>query len=135
MGRWCSLKNNFVGYFDGSSVPNPGEMTIGGHIINEEDHETICTYSKKLGEGTNNQAEYLSLIELLKQARNKGISKITIKGDSLLVVNQVNELWRTKNSMMKRLQIEVLSLLEDFDEWKLEHVYRNENKEADSLTR
>jgi len=129
-----NLKELFIGHFDGSSIPNPGEMSIGGKITNEENF-TICTYSKALGHGTNNRAEYLSLIELLKKAKDKEIKRIIIKGDSLLVVNQVNGLWGAKNSEMKRLKFEVLNLLEGFDEWKLEHVYRENNKEADSLTR
>jgi ribonuclease HI len=110
-------------------------MQIGGRIINETTNEIVCEYSKKLGDGTNNQAEYLSLIELLKQAKEKGIKNISIKGDSLLVVNQVNETWKAKNSMMKRLQFEVHTLLENFDVWTLSHVYRDENKDADKLTR
>ena len=71
----------------------------------------------------------------MKKAKDKEIKRIIIKGDSLLVVNQVNGLWGAKNSEMKRLKFEVLNLLEGFDEWKLEHVYRENNKEADSLTR
>ena len=42
-----NLKELFIGHFDGSSIPNPGEMSIGGKITNEENF-TICTYSKAL---------------------------------------------------------------------------------------
>jgi ribonuclease HI len=129
------VRDKFIGYFDGSSVPNPGKMQIGGQILNEGTNELVCTYSKKLGDGTNNQAEYLSLIELLKQALERGITEIEIKGDSQLVVNQVNETWKAKNSMMKRLLFEVHTLLENFDVWTISHVYRDENKDADKLTR
>lgn len=124
----------FTGYFDGSSVPNPGEMTIGGKIVDEENND-ICSYSRTLGQGTNNIAEYLSLIELIQYAQEKGIKKIIIKGDSLLVVNQVNGSWRAKDSKMKILKNKVLNSLQYFDEWKLEHIRREFNKEADSLTR
>ncbi len=124
----------YIGYFDGSSIPNPGKMTIGGKIVDEKNN-TICSYSKSLGEGTNNIAEYLSLIELVQYAIGKGIKKIIIKGDSLLVVNQVNGTWKAKDSKMKMLRNEVLDSLNYFDEWKLEHIRREFNKEADSLTR
>jgi ribonuclease HI len=129
------LREVFVGHFDGSSVPNPGKMTIGGKIVDEKSN-TICTYSRILpGEGTNNIAEYLSLIELIQYAKEKGIKKILIKGDSLLVVNQVNGIWKAKDSKMKILKYAVIDSLKYFDEWKLEHVKRELNKEADKLTR
>ena len=128
------MEEKFIGYFDGSSVPNPGTMQIGGQIL-DSNRKVVYAYSKPMGDGTNNQAEYLSLIELLKAAKAKGIKRITIQGDSMLVVNQVNQSWKAKNSMMKRLQIIALELLEYFDEWELSHIYRENNKEADKLTR
>jgi len=128
------LKNIFVGHFDGSSVPNPGEMTIGGKIT-DKDGNTVCTYSRSLGQGTNNIAEYLSLVELIQYAREKGIKNIIIRGDSQLVVNQVNGAWKAKDPKMKMLRNEVLASLQFFDRWKLEHVKREFNKEADNLTR
>jgi len=127
----------YEGYFDGSATPNPGEMIIGGVIkgrfCNVE--ELILKYSIAIGHGTNNESEYNSLIELLTRAKKAGIKALNIKGDSLLVVNQVNGLWKTKDPRMKKLKITVLKLLEDFDYWNLMHVLRGENKEADSLTR
>ncbi|MFW9871486.1 MAG: ribonuclease HI family protein [Candidatus Thorarchaeota archaeon] len=125
----------FVGYFDGSAVPNPGEMKVGGFIINETKKKKIFEYSEKMGEGTNNQAEYLSLIMLLRVALDKGITKISIKGDSMLVVKQVNQEWKVKNSMMKRLNLEIQDLLAQFDEWTLSHIYREDNTDADNLTK
>ena len=129
------MSNHFVGHFDGSSVPNPGKMTIGGRIINVPSGKVVCTYSEEVGEGTNNQAEYLSLIELLKKAIENNITKIYIKGDSMLVVKQVNGEWKVKSPQMKILRNEAQKLLENFDMWKLDHVYRCYNKEADRLTR
>lgn len=42
-----------------------------------------------LGEGTNNDAEYRSLIRGLKTALDMGYDRIHAKGDSRLVVEQV----------------------------------------------
>ena len=126
-------ENIHIGYFDGSATPNPGEMVIGG-VIRDISGNTVSTYSKQMGEGTNNQAEYLSLINLLKEAKENGIQKIHIKGDSLLVVNQVTGVWKAKNSEMKRLKFIVHELLKGFSKWSLKHVPREDNKEADRLT-
>lgn len=124
----------YLGFFDGSATPNPGLMVIGGLVRDSITEKLVCKYSTHIGHGTNNEAEYNSLIELLYQANNIGIKSLHIKGDSLLVVNQVNGLWKAKNPRMKKLKLTVLNILENFDEWKLEHVPRSENKEADFLT-
>jgi ribonuclease HI len=124
-----------VGHFDGSSVPNPGEMTIGGRIVEISSGDIICTYSERAGSGTNNQAEYLSLIKLLEKALENNISKLYLRGDSKLVVNQVNGSWRCSKHTLQPLQKRCRELLAKFDEWNLEHVHREYNKEADKLTR
>jgi len=134
MIRRNKLTERFFGYFDGSCTPNPGEMSIGG-LIKSENGDVISSFSDSIGYGTNNRAEYISLLRLLKLAKENGIRAISIKGDSLLVVNQVKGEWRAKNPEMNRLKFEVVNLLENFDWWELEHVNRNENKEADILSK
>lgn len=132
------VKNNDVsfyeGYFDGSAKPNPGKMTIGGFIISPDKNITN-RYSSKLGHGTNNEAEYLSFIRLLDNALDLGIREIKIYGDSALVVNQVNRTWKAKDKRMKAFRDEALSKLARFHEWRLEHIKRNLNMQADLLTR
>ena len=53
----------YTAYFDGSAKPNPGMMKIGG-LVKDETGTIKGEYSKELGHGTNNEAEYLSLIIL-----------------------------------------------------------------------
>ena len=129
--------SKFIGYFDGSSIPNPGEMKIGGYIIDRETNKVICEYSEELGKGTNNQAEYLSLIKLLELAHENGITSISLKGDSKLVVNQLAKVkpWKCNNFALKVYRDRCKILLNGFSEWDLTHIYRDQNQEADSLTR
>jgi ribonuclease HI len=124
----------YKGYFDGSSKPNPGIMKIGG-FIKSPDISIINQYSATLGHGTNNEAEYLSFIRLLDNALDLGIRKIELYGDSALVVNQVNRTWKAKDKRMKAFRDEALSKLAKFHEWRLEHIKRDLNTEADFLTR
>jgi len=119
--------------FDGSSIPNPGEMKIGGWI-KDSNQKQRYSFSRSIGQGTNNEAEYQALIHLLKTARRLEIKNIFITGDSALVVSQVNGIWKVKNKRMKVLHEEVLSLLKGMN-WTLKHVVRKYNSEADSLTR
>ena len=127
------MRKQHKAFFDGGATPNPGIMKIGGYI---QDHqrEEIFSYSKTLAHGTNNEAEYKSLIFLLQEIVNRGINKISIYGDSQLVVNQVKGVFKTKDYRMKKLRGEARTLLSKIDRWNLNHIPRSRNKKADSLT-
>lgn len=122
------------GFFDGSAKPNPGIMTIGG-LIKSPDNVVVERYSTELGHGTNNEAEYISFIKLVEFSLQRGIKKIELYGDSALVVNQVNRAWKAKDDRMKAFRDEALEKLAGFHEWRLAHIKRALNTEADSLTR
>ena len=125
----------YVGQFDGSAIPNPGKMKIGGHIKTLKDMQTpLWTFSIGLGDGTNNRAEYLALIELLEIAIKKGVKRMNIYGDSNLVVMQVTRKWKA-NKLMAPLRDKAIQLLSNFDHWSISHVPRALNSEADALTR
>jgi ribonuclease HI len=123
---------NYTAAFDGGATPNPGQMKIGGII--KCDDEVIFTFSRNIGIGTNNIAEYMALLELVYEIRRRKIESVQIQGDSALVINQVNGVWRAKNPTMKEYRDRVLSVLNEIKDWNLKHVLRNQNREADSLT-
>ncbi len=128
-------KQIYVGQFDGSAKPNPGEMKIGGFIKSPTNmNKTIFTFSFEKGPGTNNRAEYLALIQLIESAIERGIKRFNIYGDSNLAVMQVNRKWKA-NKDMAPLRDQAIKLLKNFDHWSLSHVPRALNSEADSLTR
>lgn len=124
---------SYTAGFDGSATPNPGDMKIGGWIKNPSG-KRIYDFTKAIGHGTNNEAEYNALIKLMSEIKKRGIIKVKIKGDSALVVNQVNSIWKTKDPRMKKLRHRVLSESKGLD-YILEHVVREYNSEADLLTR
>ncbi len=125
----------YEGFFDGSAAPNPGQMTIGGYIKRVSEKAILFQYSIVLGHGTNNEAEYSSLIELCNNLEPHGIKNINIFGDSLLVVNQVSGIWKCRDIRMERFKVTVLDLLKPIPKWRLTHVKRGKNMLADSLTR
>lgn len=118
-------------YFDGSATPNPGDMKIGGYFKGQGDS---YKYSRDIGYGTNNEAEYHSLLYLVKRLNEYEIHKVKIYGDSKLVINQVNGVWKAREPRMKKLKDEVLKELSTIPNWSLVHVLRDRNKIADSLT-
>jgi len=126
------MTTKYVAAFDGGATPNPGNMMIGGFI--KLNGELIYRYSDSIGHGTNNIAEYASLLRLVKQAQRLSIQNIYIQGDSQLVINQVNGVWKAKDPRMKQYRDRVLATLKHIKHWELKHVLRKHNSEADSLT-
>ena len=81
----------------------------------------------------NNMAEYEGLLAGLRIATDLGIRKLIIRGDSQLVVKQVNKDYQ--NPLMEASLNEVRKLEERFDGLQAEHVPRAENSIADDLSK
>jgi len=122
----------YTGAFDGGSKPNPGQMTIGGWIA-DPNRKIILKFSENIGHGTNNEAEYNALIRLIIEAKKLGIKNISIRGDSALVVNQVNGKWKVKVPRIQELKSQALYEMKGMT-ITLSHVLREYNTIADSLT-
>ena len=73
---------------DGGSRGNPGPSGIG-FVIYDPAGAILAQKGAYLGNNphTNNQAEYLSLINALEEAKSLNLTDITIRMDSKLVVN------------------------------------------------
>ncbi|PKA46019.1 hypothetical protein AXF42_Ash021324 [Apostasia shenzhenica] len=84
---------------------------------------------------TNNQAEYEALIAGLKFALSMAVKRIQVFSDSLLVVNQVNRTFETKDEVLKKYLHQAKSLIALFEDFSLTHVPREENKVADRLAK
>ena len=130
--RQCHIIR-FKAYFDGSASPNPGVMKIGGYIKNG--NNILFKFSKYKGHGTNSESEYLALIEVLKNIVKLGIKQVEVFGDSQLIINQINGVYKIKKDSMKHLSGKVKLLLKQIPDWKLSWVERSKNKEADALSK
>ena len=122
----------YVLNFDGSSKGNPG-LAGAGMVIYKNSEEYWASY-KFVGFKTNNQSEYSALILGLKEALHQGIDTLCVYGDSLLVINQVNGIFRVKSPMLIELYQEVIELKAQFKHIEFNHVYRDYNKRADELS-
>lgn len=118
--------------FDGASKGNPGLAGTG--MVIYKNKEEIWSSCKFIGCKTNNQAEYTALIFGLKGALELGIKNLSVLGDSLLVINQVNGIYRIKSELLAELHKEVIDLKSKFDYIEFNHVYRENNKRADHLS-
>jgi len=120
-------------YFDGASKHNPGHAACGAVLYDEYDIE-IDNDSKYLGNNiTNNYAEYMGLIIGLQLALKNNITEISVYGDSLLVINQMNGVWKVKHDILKKLYANANKLIKSFDKMIFIHITRDKNKRADEL--
>lgn len=120
------------GYFDGASRGNPGEAGAGALLVNEKG-EIVWETSRYLGKKTNNEAEYAALLLLLKAAAERGVRRLTVYGDSKLVVSQVSRQWKINLPHLRALAQDAWKLMEGMSV-ELEWIPRERNKRADILS-
>lgn len=125
-------------YFDGLCYPkNPGGVAAYGYLAHR-DGKLIHQGFRAVGEGkgmTNNVAEYEGLMAAAQWIADEEITeKIVIKGDSELVIKQMNGQYRVNSATSKKYVPEIKKLLQGKDV-SLVWVPREENEEADKLSR
>ena len=126
------MTEEYTLYFDGCSKGNPGKAGIGAVIyLNGEE---IWSNSEYIGMQTNNVAEYSGLIMGLEHALSLNITDLSIKGDSLLVVSQVNGSYKVNSEKLIPYYKRAKDLLKSFNSFNIKHVYRKDNKRADKLS-
>lgn len=120
-------------FFDGGARGNPG-VSGGGAVMFDCDNKQLWTLSVFLGsDKTNNQAEYLALYHGLEEAARRGVRTLHARGDSLLVIRQMEGVWKVKNKAIMRLHAQVKALARRFRALTFQHVPRAENIVADAL--
>lgn len=122
-----------IGYFDGGSSSNPGLGASAWAL--EYDDGTTMTGMKPLGVVTNNEAEYVGLIDLLLYALDHGVKRIRVYGDSQLIVNQTLGKWKVKDADLTPLAEEAKRLAAQFEEFQLVWIPREENTKCDALVK
>jgi phosphoribosylglycinamide formyltransferase-1 len=121
-----------IAYTDGASRGNPGPAAAG-FVLYDQNKFQLCAKAVYLGPTTNNVAEYTALINALQAAQKFDPKNLTLYSDSELLVRQINGLYRVKSEQIRPLFQQALQLLEKFENWKLQHITRDKNKQADKL--
>jgi len=118
-------------FSDGGSRGNPGPSACGFVIMDMEDN-VLVDRGMYMGITTNNQAEYNGLKEALEECQKLGVKRVHSYMDSMLVVNQMNGIFKVKNRELWPLHDAVSKLAHGFDEIHFQHVPREFNKLADA---
>lgn len=124
-------------YTDGGARGNPGSAAIGVFI--EVDGKVLAQIGKKIGESTNNFAEYKAVLQgldFLLERRDllSKNSKINFFMDSQLAYSQIVGIYKIKNAVLWDM---LLKIREKESQIRLPIFYnfvpREQNKKADRL--
>ena len=129
---------NITIHTDGGARGNPGPAAIG--IVIDIDGKRTAEFGKKIGEATNNVAEYTAVIEALRYLRTQNMrsndqqKEINFNIDSTLVVNQLNGKFKVKEPTLREL-LTGIRILEVEVGGKIfyHHIPREQNTRADFL--
>lgn len=127
-----SADRRLVGYSDGASRGNPGPASIGG-IVLDESGATLATISRRIGRGTNNEAEYRAAIAVVEAAIALGATALELRMDSELIVRQLSGRYRVRNPALGRHYQRLEALRRQLQRFTVVHVPRERNKVADRL--
>jgi len=129
-------------FIDGACEPkNPGGVPTYVFLV-YRDGEKLDEGSGLAAEpwteqATNNVAEYTALIKALEKALALGLegSELEVRSDSRLLVQQVKGGYAVRASRLKPLHERVKGLLPRFKTVRLTWIEREENSEADALSK
>jgi ribonuclease HI len=123
-------------YFDGASRGNPGLSGAGAVLFKcyHEEKTQIFEVTRFVGdEHTNNQAEYCGLIIGLKECLKRGFRKITVYGDSEVIIKQMNDEYNVNSDKLIPLYETAKKIENKMELVSFQHIKRVFNSEADSL--
>lgn len=124
------VANGATVYVDGGSRGNPGPSGIGYYIVGEDGRE-LKRGGEFIGFATSRVAEYYALKEGCEQAIELGLKSVKFVSDNLMLVNQMNGIYKIKNSDLLPIYRDIQKLLESFEACAFVHVNREFNAEAD----
>src|SRR5271156_6189759 len=117
---------------DGAARGNPGPASYGV-IIRDGQGELVAKLKKYIGRMTNNVAEYYGLIAALDYAESHGIRALRVESDSELMVKQMQGQYKVKSEDLRPLFERAKKMSQGFESFRIDHVYREQNREADAL--
>ncbi|MGH9869834.1 MAG: ribonuclease HI family protein [Candidatus Polarisedimenticolia bacterium] len=121
-----------IASIDGGARGNPGSAGFGVYVQDDQGRELASLYGY-LGVQTNNVAEYAGLLAALRWALSNNVKRLTIRSDSQLLVRQVLGQYRVKNPVLQQLHGTALPMMRKIGQVRVEHVPREQNKDADRL--
>jgi ribonuclease HI len=127
---WRKALNRKCLFFDGASKGNRGKAGSGGVILCENG-SIISSFHWGLGTSTNNIAESSGLLQGLRIALTLGITKLTVFGDSKLLIQSIHSKTPPANLNLTRPFLKIQALCKKFEAITFYHILRELNHLAD----
>lgn len=121
-----------VVHVDGGARGNPGPAAVGV-VVSGPDGTVLDEVAERIGEATNNVAEYRALIRGVERAAELGADEVEIVNDSELVAKQITGAYRVKQPHLRPLHAAALDALAGLATWSVRSVPRARNARADAL--
>jgi ribonuclease HI len=118
-------------FADGGSRGNPGP-SASGYVLLDMNNTVLVDKGIYLGITTNNQAEYQALKFALEEAQKMHVRRVDVYMDSLLVINQMKDIYKVKNRDLWPIHEAVKQLASAFDHISFTQIPRELNRLADS---
>jgi len=121
-----------IAYVDGGSRGNPGPAAAA-FVLTDPTGTQLQAKAFFIGRNTNNIAEYTAIIKALEAAKKIGAKQLTVFSDSELLVKQLNGQYKVKSELIRPLFRQAVEQLGGFENWKVQHIVRDKNRETDKL--
>lgn len=122
--------NGAVVFVDGCSRGNPGPSGVGYYIVGE-DGRLLKKGGEFIGFATSRVAEYFALKEGCEQAVQLGLRSVRFVNDNLMMINQMNGIYKIKNDDILPIYQDIQEILKKIDAYAFVHVKRVQNANAD----
>jgi ribonuclease HI len=121
-----------IAHIDGGARGNPGPSGYGV-FLQDAQRRTIAELSQYLGKQTNNYAEYSGLLAALGYALQHGFGALRVFSDSELLVKQIKGIYKVRNENLRPLYERAQKMILGLEDFRIEHVRREQNRDADRL--
>jgi len=126
------MAERFRAGFDGGSRGNPGPAAWGVVVLDPEGRP-LEGFAGAIGRASNNVAEYNGLLQALAIAAERSAVDVELLADSELVVKQVRGEYKVRHPDLIPLHAEVMRKVAEVPAFRIVHVPREENRDADRL--
>jgi len=135
-------------YFDGAchNIPNQkNKFGVGVAVYVDKEYSPILSKALPGKDGTSNISEWFGLLETIKSIKDlesrckvikQKIGKVSVYGDSQLIVNQYNGVFQVKDEDLKILSKEVFKEIKTLEnKITVSWIPRENNTKADELSK
>lgn len=132
------MSEKYIIYTDGASRGNPGSAAIGV-VISDSKGQFKKEYGERIGEATNNDAEYAAVLFALRKLKQligkEKASKahIEVRMDSELVQRQLTHQYKITEPRLFAPFIGIWNSMMNYDSVSFLHIPREKNHDADRL--